>query len=146
MKSFISILITSVYVAFSLGLTLHIHHCDKVININVELSQLEESKGCQEDNDYACCKQEDNEKSCCSKSNKSDKKCLDSYLLIQLQEEQLVSKKLVIKAISAEQSSETSKTLLVDYQEETFDKRGVFHPPPINIQKHILYCSLTLYG
>ena len=146
MKSIVSIFITGIYLAFSVGLTVHIHQCEENMDVIVELPKVENIESCHDEDSHGCCETEDSDMaSCCSGPNTSEEHCFDSHLYIQLQAEQVISKKLVIVFIP-EVFVEISKDLSCEYHEDKRNKDVLIHPPPIKEQKHILYCSFTLYG
>ncbi len=146
MKSIISIVITGIYLAFSVGLTVHIHQCEDTMDVIVELPKVENLDSCHDDDSHACCETSaTDEASCCSGPSTGEEHCFDSHLFIQLQAEQVISKKLVI-ATHPEFQAIVSSDLSCEYHEEVHNKDVITHPPPIEEQKHILYCSFILYG
>lgn len=147
MRSFLAIVISSLYFAFSVGLSIHVHQCnDANVRINdfagEGLVQIEDD--CHGDSEHACCSTE-KEDSCCSKPDTKDDCCVDAHLLIHLDEEQLVSKNQVLSFVFLENKPDLTDILL-SIKETPQDNFYYIHPPPEKDDRYIRFCSLTFYA
>lgn len=137
MKAIISIAILGLYIAFNIGMTVHVHACEKK-------SEVMAMKSCHEERSSSCC-EESIEASCCPNEPKSTDCCFDTDVHFQLEQEQVISKKLILIPFLALTSTESSD-LSISYKENDNEVDAISHPPQIQEPKPILFCSLTLYG
>lgn len=143
MKQFLSIVVTSVYIAFTVGITLHIHQCsDGYSESELVIANTEDH--CASESSHACCS-EPVEKGCCEQSSSDDDCCYDGQVFIQLEQPQVVSKSMLIFTLP-DMFVNNTKDLIGLYTKDSIQKEVLSHPPPIFEAKHILYCSFTLYG
>lgn len=147
MKSFLSIIVASLYLALSIGLTMHVHHCDEPISSMDEMAWspvVPIVEDCNIEDKHSCCEKTE-ETSCCSEPDTPEDCCYDSHVYIQIVEEQIVTKSLIL--ISLPELSVLEKhDFSFDYIENRSEIDVFMHPPPLEEQKYILYCSFTLYG
>lgn len=137
MKAIISIAILGLYLAFNMGMTIHVHECEKK-------SEIAEMKSCHQEKSSSCC-EEIKETGCCPDESKSKDCCFNTDVHFQLQQEQVISKKLILIPF-IELTNIESSDLSVNYKENDNEIDAISHPPPIQEAKPILFCSLTLYG
>lgn len=149
MKSFFAIVVAALYFAFSVGLTIHVHQCDEAALISNDFLSntiVPAMDDCHQEEVHPCCESE-KESSCCSSSqnNSEDDCCIEAHFLIQIEEEQLVSKNqfniplpIALESISCD--------LSIEYEIDSSEKSYFDAPPPLKEDRHIRYCTLTLYG
>jgi len=143
MKVLLSSIIASVYIAFTIGITLHIHQCSDG-NTDSEIVIASSTDHCESEAAHACCS-EPAQKACCEQSSAGDDCCYDGEVYIQLEQPQVVSKSMLIFALP-DFSQNISNNLVDLYTEDSIQNEVISHPPPIIEEKHILYCSFTFYG
>jgi len=118
-------------------MTVHVHECEKKSEVVV-------MKSCHQEESSSCC-DESIETSCCSNESKSKDCCFETDVNFQLEQKQVISKKLILIPI-IELTSTESSDLSISYKENDNEVDAIAHPPPIQEAKTILFCSLTLYG
>jgi len=137
MKTILSIAVLALYIAFNIGMTVHVHECDQKAEVTIE-------KRCHQAESTECCV-DTNESDCCSKDSKSKDCCFDTDVHFQLEQEQVISKKLILIPF-IEFNALPSSDLSISYKENDHELDAISHPPPIEEAKPILFCALTLYG
>jgi hypothetical protein len=137
MKAIISIAILSLYIAFNIGMTIHVHACEMKREVAAMNSCHQEES--------SLCFEEINESSCCSNESKNKDCCFNDDVHFQLEQEQIISKKLILIPF-IELTSTESSDLSISYKENDNEVDAISHPPPIKEIKPILFCSLTLFG
>lgn len=147
MRSFLAIVISSIYFAFSVGLSIHVHQCnDTNVRINdfVADGLVPIEDDCHAESAHACCSDE-KEDACCSKPETKDDCCVDAHLLIHLDEEQLISKNQVLSFVFLDNKSDLTDILLSNIEAPQVNHNYI-HPPPTKEDRYIRFCSLTFYG
>lgn len=147
MRAFFAIVITSLYLAFSVGLTLHIHQCDDLsmpINEAVLSPMSIVEDDCKMEDSHACCVPEE-KTSCCDGPGNSDDCCFESLVLLQIEEEQILTKNYIIEG-HPELNKISIRDLSKEYVNVSHEKEILSHPPPLIKDQHIVFCSLTFYG
>jgi hypothetical protein len=145
MRILISILITSVYIAFNIGLTLQVHYCEDKASANKEIvfSPLTSNYFTKEDS-HTCCESIE-ETTCCTSSENIEKCCFETQVRIHIEDEQLVSKRLILVP-SPDFSIPLNDFISLEYTEDSHNNDVLLHPPPLKKDKQIFLCSLILYG
>lgn len=137
MKAIVSIAILVLYTAFNIGMTVRIHACEMK---GEELAM----NSCLQIEGNSCC-EDINESSCCSNESKSEDCCYDNDISFQLEQVQIISKKLILIPV-IDLTGTKSIDLSISYKENDNDVDAISHPPPLQKAIPILFCSLTLYG
>lgn len=137
MKAIVSIAILVLYTAFNIGMTVRIHACEMK---GEELAM----NSCHQIEGNSCC-EDVNESSCCSNESKSEDCCYDNDISFQLEQVQIISKKLILIPV-IDLTGTKSIDLSISYKENDNDVDAISHPPPLQKAIPILFCSLTLYG
>lgn len=148
MRSVISIFVGVLYLAFSVGLTVHVHQCDSAhagSDLSFASSVSIEEESCHAEEVHPCCEDKEQESCCSSVSSQKDECCVDAHVLIQIDDEQLLSKSGLTFYLS-EVINEPSIDLAKIYTDDSIQENRISHPPPIKEEKHIRFCSLTYYG
>ena len=147
MRSILSILFATLYLAFNIGLTLRVHQCNDMneASKSKEIAHHSSSENaCHAEASHSCCEKSE-EKSCCSNEMNEDDCCYNEDITFQINQEQVVSKVFsffpIIESIFSEQI--TSELTLNSISHEQYI---VKNPPPLIRPKPILYCSLILYA
>lgn len=118
-------------------MTVHVHACE-------EKREVAAMSSCHQEESSLCC-EEINISSCCSNDSKNRDCCFNDDVRFQLEQEQIISKKLILIPIIDLMSIE-SLDLSMSYKENDNEIDAISHPPPIQEAKPILFCSLTYYG
>lgn len=147
MKSLLAVVVATIYFALSVGLSIHVHQCN-VTDLQVSELMSEEvvqiNDDCHAGSTHSCCS-EKKEISCCAKTETKDDCCVDATILIHLDDEQLVSKSQFLTFILINSVDNHLDLLPSDYEEASGNYRYIY-PPPVKEDRHIRFCSLTLYG
>ncbi len=147
MRSVLSVLFATLYLAFNIGLTIRVHQCgdmNEAVKSDEIVHNMASEKACHAEASHSCCEKLE-EASCCSNEMNEDDCCYNEDIIFQINQEQVVSKAFlffpIIESIYSEQF--TSELNLNSISHEQYI---VKNPPPLIGQKPILYCSLIFYG
>jgi hypothetical protein len=147
MKSLLAVAVASIYFALSVGLSLRVHQCNET---NAKVNDLvinplpPSNDPCQEASEHACCSSK-KEMSCCAMEETNDDCCVDATILIHLDDEQIVSKSLSLSFIAINTNHQDFNLELTN-KDEVKAIANYTHPPPIEADRPIRFCSLTFYG
>ena len=145
MKALLSIFVTALYMAFSIGLYEQVHECFKMVEENTPSEMTMDCHSAKDVEDECCSKKAaKSKKDCCSDEDESAC-CSESIVSFQIDEPQEISKSFLFIALpSLKQAIDTLAE--EDLSSLSKDKYLFDNPPPILEDVIIEHQSLVFYG
>ena len=145
MKALLSIFVTALYMAFSIGLYEQVHECFKLVEKNTPVKMSMDCHSAKDVEDECCSsKAAISEKDCCSDED-DDACCSESIVSFQIDQPQEVSKSFLLIALPSLQQ-EIDSLVEEDLSDLSKDKYLFDNPPPILEDVLIEHQRLTYYG
>ena len=143
MKAHLSIFVTALYVAFSIGLYQQVHECLKMVEASAEKEMVMDCHSKVEKKDKCCA--EETAKNCCGEEEDDSACCTDSIVSFQIDEPQELSKSFMFIALpDLKQNIDTLED--EGLSQRSRDKFIFENPPPLPVDIPTQNCSLVFYG